>query len=69
MAGYSARLAVVTTVTGLVFSGLAGIDDIRYAVATALVMLLWSCLRLQRSARRWDDPVTRSRVISVVAGG
>jgi hypothetical protein len=69
MAGYSARLAVVTTVTGLVFSGLARIDDIRYAVATALVMLLWSCLRLQRSGRRWDDPVTRSRVISVVAGG
>ncbi len=69
MAGYSARLAMVTTVTGLIFSGLAGIDDIRWAIAVAFVLLLWSCLRLERAAQRWDDPVTRSRVISVVSGG
>lgn len=69
MAGYSARLALVTTVTGLIFSGLAEIEDIRWAILTAFVLLLWSCLRLERTAQRWDDPVTRSRVISVVAGG
>jgi hypothetical protein len=32
-------------------------------------MLLWSGWRLERSAQRWDDPATRSRVISVVSGG
>ncbi len=68
MAGYSARLAMVTTVTGLVFSGLAQLDDIRYAVATALLLLLVSFWRLAWSAQQWDNPVTRSRVISVVAG-
>jgi hypothetical protein len=69
MAGYSARLAMVTTVTGLVFSGLAQFHDARYAIATTIVLLAWSGWRLERAAQRWDDPVTRSRVISVVAGG
>jgi hypothetical protein len=69
MAGYSARLALVTTFTGLIFSGLARLEDVRYALGTAVILLLWSALRLERAAQRWDDPVTRSRVISVVAGG
>ena len=69
MAGYSARLALVTTVTGLIFSGLAQLPDVRYAVLTAVVLLAWSGWRLERAAQRWDDPVTRSRVISVVSGG
>lgn len=69
MASYSARLALVTTVTGLVFSGLAQVGDVRYSVAVAAVMLGWTSWRLHRSARLWEDPVVRSRVISVVAGG
>jgi hypothetical protein len=69
MAGYSARLALGTTVTGLVFSGFAQLDDARYAVVAAVVLLICSSWRLERGAQRWDDPVTRSRVISVVAGG
>jgi hypothetical protein len=68
MAGYSARLAMATTVTGLVFSGLAQLDDIRYAVAIAVILLLWSAWRLERAAGRWQDPVTRSRVVATVAG-
>ena len=68
MAGYSARLAVATTVTGLVFSGLAQLDDVRYAVAIAVILLLWSAYRLERAAQRWQDPVTRSRVVATVAG-
>ena len=62
MAGYSARLALATTMTGLIFSGLAELDSSRYAVTVALVWLLWSGWRLARSARRWEDPVVRSRV-------
>ena len=33
MAGYSARLAVATTFTGLIFSGLAQLGDVRFALA------------------------------------
>ena len=69
MAGYSAWLALATTLTGLVFYGLAQLDDVRYAVAIAVLLLIWSGWRLERAAQRWDDPVVRSRVISVVAGG
>lgn len=69
MAGYSARLALATTVTGLVFSGLAKVEDVRYAIGVAVLLLIWSGWRLERAAQRWDDPVTRSRVISVVSGG
>jgi hypothetical protein len=68
MAGYSARLALATTLTGLVFSGLAQADGPRYAVVTAVVLLLWSAWRLERSAQRWQDPVTRAGVVAVVAG-
>lgn len=69
MASYSARLALTTTVTGLIFSGLAQLDDVRYAVMIAVVFLVWTAWRLERTAQRWDDPVVRSRVVSVVAGG
>jgi len=68
MAGYSARLALVTTVTGLIFSGLATVEDVRYSVALTVILLIWSCWRLERSAQRWQDPVVRSRVIATVAG-
>ncbi|MET1000013.1 MAG: hypothetical protein ABWX73_14965 [Marmoricola sp.] len=69
MAGYSARLALATTMTGLIFSGFAQVDDVRYALLVAAIFVLWSAWRLERAAQRWDDPVTRSRVISVVSGG
>jgi len=68
MAGYSARLAVVTTITGLAFSGLAQVPDVRYALAAALVLLLWSTWRLRGAARRWDQPEVRARVIATVSG-
>ncbi len=68
MVGYSARLAMVTTVTGLIFSGLATVDDVRYSVAMAVVLLIWSTWRLERASQRWQDPVARSRVIATVAG-
>ena len=69
MAGYSARLALATTITGLLFSGLAQLDELRYALVVTVLLLSWSGWRLSRAARRWDDPVIRSRVISVVSGG
>ena len=68
MVGYSARLALVTTVTGLVFSGLAQLGDVPLILLVALCCLLWSGLRLERSAGRWVQPEIRSRVVGMVAG-
>ena len=68
MAAYSARLALVTTVSGLVFTGLARLDQAAPVLLVTCVMLLWSAWRLERTAQRWDDPVVRARVVSVVSG-
>jgi hypothetical protein len=68
MAGYSARLAVATTITGLVFSGLSAVEDVRYALVVTAALLSWSAWRLWTSARRWEDREVRSRVIATVAG-
>jgi hypothetical protein len=68
MAGYSAKLAVVTTLTGLTFSGLAQIEDARYAICVSVMFLFWSAWRLRLATRRWEDPVTRARVVATVAG-
>jgi hypothetical protein len=67
MAGYSARLAVRTTIVGLVFSGTALAPDWRWAALVAVPLLCWSCWRLIRTANLWAVPEVRARVISVVA--
>jgi hypothetical protein len=67
MVGYSARLAVSTTLTGLVFSGLAQLPEASVSVFVAIVFLTWSSIRLARAARRWTVPATRARVITIVA--
>jgi hypothetical protein len=68
MAGYSARLAMVTTCTGLLFSGLAEVGSVTLTLAATVFLLVISTMRLLESRRRWADPVTRSRVVAVVAG-
>ena len=42
MVGYSARLALSTTLTGLVFSGLALVPAWRLSVLVAVPFLAWS---------------------------
>ena len=68
MVGYSARLALVTTVTGLLYSSLALLGSVTLVALVALAMVLWSGWRLERTAQRWVDPVERSRVVATVAG-
>jgi hypothetical protein len=68
MAGYSARLAMVTTFTGLIYSGLAELGDVRVTVSTTVLLLSISVLRLVQAGRSWNNPVTRSRVVAAVAG-
>ncbi|WP_036507261.1 hypothetical protein [Nocardioides sp. URHA0020] len=67
MVGYSARLAVSTTLTASFFSALAHLPDPRTSIAFALPFLCWSGLRLVRAQHRWCDPVLRARVIATVA--
>ncbi len=67
MAGYSARLAARTTVTGLVFSWTALAPDWRVAALLAVALLCWAGLRLHRLAGEWALPPVRSRVIATVA--
>ncbi|ROR92829.1 hypothetical protein [Nocardioides aurantiacus] len=68
MVGYSARLALSTTVTSLLFSTLALLGSVAAVLLVALLMLLWSGWRLERVAQRWEEPVTRARVVVTVAG-
>jgi len=67
MVGYSARLAWITTITGLLFSGLALVDDLRASLLFAAPMVVWSTWRLVRAQERWLDPVQRSFVVATVA--
>jgi len=67
MAGYSARLALKTTLVGMVFSGTAVADSWLVPAVVALPLLAWSGWRVVRTAGLWAVPETRARVISVVA--
>ncbi len=67
MVVYSARLAVSTTLTGLVFSGLAHVPDFEVSLLVAVPFLAWSLARLLRTHRGWTDPVVRSRIVTTVA--
>lgn len=67
MAGYSARLALKTTLAGLLFSATALAPDWRIPVLVAVPLICWSAWRLIRTEREWAIPEVRSRVIAVVA--
>ncbi len=67
MVGYSARLALSTTFTGLLFSTLGRFSDWRISLVFAIPLLAWSGYRLVRAGRVWTDNVERSRVVMSVA--
>lgn len=67
MAGYSARLALKTTLVGLVFSGTALADGWVFPATVAVPLLCWSGWRLVRTASLWAVPEVRARVVAVVA--
>ncbi len=66
MVGYSARLALSTTMVGLLFSATARAPW-HWSVLWALPLVLLSLSRLVRTATTWSDPVQRSRVVTTVA--
>ena len=67
MVGYSTKLAVTTTLTSLVFSGLAKVPNPEVSVLVAAPFLIWSLVRLLHARDAWTDPVSRARVVTTVA--
>ena len=68
MVGYSARLALSTTLTGLVFSGLARLPVLEPLDRSwRIPFLAWSLVRLAWVRRAWLDPLQRARVVMTVA--
>lgn len=67
MVGYSLRLALATTLTGLLLGALAAGGRTDLLLGATAAFLLVSGLRVARAARRWEDPVRRAVVVAVVA--
>lgn len=67
MVGYSIRLALTTTVTGLFFAAMAATDRPGLMAGLAAALLAISGTRIALAARRWSDPFRRSAVVAVVA--
>jgi len=67
MVGYSARLALSTTLTASFFSALAHLPDPRAPLVFAVPFVCWSGCRLLLAYGRWCDPVERARVVTTVA--
>ena len=68
MVGYSTKLAVTTTLTSLIFSGLAMVDAWELSVIVAAPFVVWSLVRMLHARDTWTDPVERARVVTTVAG-
>jgi hypothetical protein len=67
MAGYAGRLSLVTTLTAMLFTGLAALPWAWLPAAVALPFLAWSTVRLRRARRRWLAGGERARVVLTVA--
>ncbi len=67
MVGYSARLALATTLTGVMFSGMAKVPAWNLSIALAIPFLAWSAVRLAWVRRSWLQPAERARVVMTVA--
>lgn len=69
MAAYSVRLAVSTTLVGVLFSTASHAGDWRVPAALVVPFVLFSARRLLGSRRLWMDPALRSRVVATVSSG
>jgi hypothetical protein len=68
MVGYSTKLAVTTTITSLIFSGLARVPHPEISILVASPFVVWSLVRLLHARDSWTDPVQRALVVTSVAG-
>lgn len=69
MVGYSLRLALATTASGLLLAGFASAGRTGPVLLVAAVSLSVSAARIVRAARHWSDPVRRAAIVSVVSAG
>jgi hypothetical protein len=67
MAAYAGKLSLVTTLTALLFTGVAAMPWAWLPPVLALPFLAWSTRRLLRARRRWLAPAERARVVLTVA--
>ncbi|WP_170286139.1 hypothetical protein [Nocardioides rubriscoriae] len=67
MVAYSSRLALSTTLTGVLFSLLTRAPSPWVSLSLAVAMVAWSTARLLRAREAWVDPVERARVVTTVA--
>lgn len=67
MVGYSSRLALTTTLTGMLFTVTARLAEWQWSPLVALPFLLFSAYKLVATSNEWADPEVRSRVIATVA--
>jgi hypothetical protein len=68
MVGYSTKLAVTTTLTSLIFSGLARVPHPEVSMLVAAPFVVWSLVRLLHARDAWTDPVQRAMVVTTTAG-
>jgi Na+-translocating ferredoxin:NAD+ oxidoreductase RnfD subunit len=69
MAVYSARLATVTTLLGLVFGTTAREASWQVPAIFAVALVTLSAVSIVRTMRQYDDPVVRARVVAAVSSG
>ncbi len=69
MAVYSARLASVTTLVGVVFSVATFGRSVVVPVVVTAAVLGWAAWSWVRTRRRWADEQVRATVVATVASG
>jgi hypothetical protein len=69
MAVYSARLATVTTLLGLVFGTTARAASWEWPLLFAVGLVILGVVSVLRTMRQYDDPVIHARVVSAVSSG
>ena len=67
MAAYAGKLSLVTTLTGMLFTGLSVLSWAWVPVVFAVPFLAWSTRKLVRARRRWLTGEERARVVLTVA--
>lgn len=67
MVGYSTRLALTTTLFGMLFAGTAYLGA-SFSVVLALPIALFAAYQAAGTAQTWADPDARARVVSTVVG-
>ncbi|MGN6161059.1 MAG: hypothetical protein ACTHOG_05075, partial [Marmoricola sp.] len=67
MVGYSARLALATTLLGLVFAVTAAAPSPLWSVILAVPAILFAASDLAHSARLWESAQTRALVLTAVS--